>query len=271
MELSIVIIEYHCADQVSDCVKSIVEHLHNVKKEILVISNSEYSKQQLTALESDLSEANIIDAHGNLGYAGGVNTGLKHASGEFVYVLNPDCLLTDSNVTMIMDEMRKDKDWAIAGPKVVDENNVVQPSCRSFPKPWTFLLVRSALSVLPGAASERRRYLMEDFDRNSIREVDWVSGGATLVKSSSISEIGGMDERYFLYMEDVDWSHNCWNKGYKVKYIPVSTVIHAGQHQSIHGSILSKILSKHVRMHLVSMFKYFLKHGFFLRLKPHSL
>ena len=161
-----------------------------------------------------------------------------------------------------MDEMEKEPEWAITGPKVVDENNNVQPSCRRFPRPWTFLLVRSVLSKLPGATKERVRYLMEDFDKKNTREVDWVSGGATLVKSTTIEKIGGMDERYFLYMEDVDWCRNCWLSGFKVKYDPISTIIHAGQHQSIHGGIISRLLSKHVRMHLVSMSKYFLKHKF---------
>ncbi|MCK5360235.1 MAG: glycosyltransferase, partial [Gammaproteobacteria bacterium] len=184
MRLSIIIIEYHCMHQVADCIASIDQHLPDIEKECLVISNSEYSRNELAAYQKQFSDATIIDAHGNLGYAGGVNTGIKHAKGEYLYVLNPDCLLTDSNVNLMMHEMDKDPEWAIAGPKVVDEAGEVQPSCRRFPRPWTFLLVRSVLSKLPGAAKEKSRYLMEDFDRNSTKEVPWVSGGATLVKSS---------------------------------------------------------------------------------------
>lgn len=248
-------------DQVTDCVASIERHLHGIDKECLVISNSEYTAEDLEEFQNKLIDVKIVDALGNLGYAGGVNTGIKHAKGEFIYVLNPDCLLTDLNITQIMNDMNTDSTWAIAGPKVIDESHIVQPSCRRFPKLWTFLLVRSILSKLPGASKEKARYLMEDFDRESIKNVDWVSGGAILVKSSAIQKMGGMDERYFLYMEDVDWCRNCWKHGLKVKYDPTSVVIHAGQHQSISGSIFTKIMSKHVRMHLLSMIRYFMKYS----------
>lgn len=247
-------------DQVQECLQSIKTHLSEIEHECFIISNSEYSQADLAAHTNAIQGATIVNTGANLGYAGGVNIGIAQSSGDYIYVLNPDCLLTDSNIDQIMLEMDKQSDWAIAGPKVIDQDNNVQPSSRTFPKPWTFLLVRSILSNLPGAASEKRRYLMEDFDRNTVREVDWVSGGATLVKREAIQSIGGMDERYFLYMEDVDWCHNCWDKGYKVKYVPISTVIHAGQHQSISGGVLSKLKSRHTRMHITSMVKYFLKH-----------
>ncbi len=260
MKLSIIIIEYHCMQQVKECVESINVYLHDVNKECVVISNSEYTESVIKNFKDELSGVDIINAEGNLGYAGGVNLGIKKTTGDYLYVLNPDCLLTDSNILKIINEMEKDLDWAMTGPKVIDENNIVQPSCRRFPKPWTFLMVRSVLSKLPGANKERARYLMEDFKRDTVEDVDWVSGGAALVKSSAIEKMGGMDERYFLYMEDVDWCHNCWICGLKVKYSPQSVVIHAGQHQSIHGSILSKLMSKHVRMHLTSMFQYFMKY-----------
>jgi len=262
MKLSIIMIEYHCMNHVKECVKSIDKYLQSVEKECFVISNSEYTKAVVNGFQKELSSVKIIDTQKNLGYAGGVNTGIKNASGDYIYVVNPDCLLTDAKVVQMMVEMEKDSDWAIAGPQVVDENNIIQPSCRCFPKPWTFLLVRSVLSKLPGADKERERYLMENFKRDTVKDVDWVSGGAALVKSSAIKKMGGMDERYFLYMEDVDWCHNCWLSGFTVKYDPQSVVMHAGQHQSIKGGIISKLMSKHVRMHLTSLFKYFMKYKF---------
>ncbi|HEY9202190.1 MAG TPA: glycosyltransferase family 2 protein [Gammaproteobacteria bacterium] len=258
MRLSIIIIEYHCMDQVQDCLQSIQTHLSEIEYECFIISNSEYSETDLASHCKSISGATMVNTGNNLGYAGGVNIGISHASGDYIYVLNPDCLLTDSNINQIMYEMDKESDWAISGPKVVDQNYNVQPSCRAFPRPWTFLMVRSILSRFPGAASEKGRYLMDAFDHNSLKEVDWVSGGATLVKAEVLNVIGGMDERYFLYMEDVDWCRGCWRKGYKVKYMPVSTVIHAGQHQSIKLGL--KMFSNiHLRWHLISMFKYFIK------------
>ena len=259
MKLSIIIIEYHCMHHVVNCVSSIRSHLANIDTECIVISNSEYQDEEIQRYEHDVPGVSIINTGKNLGYAGGVNAGISHASGDYLYVVNPDCLLTDGNIINVISDMEAEPDWAISGPKVVDGENTIQPSCRRFPRPWTFLLVRSFLSQFPGAGAETKRYLMADFDRSTIKEVDWVSGGATLVKASCIKDIGGMDERYFLYMEDVDWCHTCWSKGFKVKYTPGSVVMHAGQHESIKGNIIQKLRSKHLRMHLTSLFKYFLK------------
>jgi len=245
--------------QVESCVRSVAENLAGLDLECLVLSNSGYSRDELARYSEQLGDARLIAAPRNLGYAGGVNAALAEAGGDYVYVLNPDCLLTDGNVVRIMDEMDRSPEWAIAGPKVVDEEGNLQPSCRRFPKPWTFLLVRSVFARLPGASRERRRYLMGDYGRESPREVDWVSGGATIAKCEALKRIGGMDERYFLYMEDVDWCRSAWQSGYKVVYCPFSKVIHAGRHQSIKGG-LQALRNVHFRWHITSLFKYFVKY-----------
>lgn len=267
MELSIIIIEYNCMDQVSECVASIKKHLNDIDLECLVVSNSEYSDEELARYQNDIAGIKIINTGANLGYAGGVNNGLKHASGRYIYVVNPDCLLVDDGVKSIIAQMDDDDRWAIAGPVVVDEAKAIQPSCRRFPRLWTFLLVRSFFSRIPGARHEYDRYMMTDYDRTTIRNVDWVSGGATLIKASALPVIGGMDERYFLYMEDVDWCRSAWNNGYRVAYCPKSTVVHAGQHQSIKVGI-NVLKNTHMRWHLTSLFQYFVKYRF--REKPCS-
>ena len=261
MKLSVIIIEFHCMEDVKGCVASVGERLGAIEVECLVVVNSGYAEEQLAQYRSELDSVRWVIANDNLGYAGGVNLGLAEASGEYVYVLNPDCRLTDDGVIAMMDAMSAEQDWGIAGPRVVDGEGELQPSCRRFPRPWTFLLVRSVLACLPGAGAERRRYLMEDYDRESDRDVDWVSGGAVLVKRSALDSIGDMDTRYFLYMEDVDWCHSSWLNGYSVRYFTGSTVVHAGQHQSISGGIMSKLSSAHVRWHLKSMASYFAKFG----------
>lgn len=262
MRVSIAIIEYHCMNDVLGCVRAVEEHLKEVEYECIVISNSCYGEDVLSQYMQMLgTNIKLVNTARNLGYAGGVNTALRHSKSDYLYVLNPDCRIMDDKIVQLMREMDADLRWAITGPMVVDNNNVVQPSRRRFPKPWTFLMVRSVLNKLPGAPNERARYLMEDYDGNECRFVDWVSGGATIIKMSAIKEIGGMDERYFLYMEDVDWCRSAWEKNYKVAYWPHSCVLHAGQHRSISAG-WRLILNQHVRWHLISMLKYFMKYRF---------
>lgn len=259
MKLSVIVIEYHCMEDVRNCVRSVDKHLSDIDLEYIVLSNSEYSEEELASHQKALGDVRLIRAHRNLGYAGGVNLALGEATGGYVYIINPDCLLTDGNAREILEEMDKCPDWAMTGPKVVNEQGEVQPSSRCFPRPWTFLLVRSVFSRLPGAGREKDRYLMRDYDRKTPRAVDWVSGGAVIVKMAALSQIGGMDERYFMYMEDVDWCRATWESGFKVVYYPSSRVIHAGMHQSIKGG-LKALMNPHLQWHISSLFKYFRKY-----------
>ena len=259
--LTVVIIEYHCADQIDDCLDSLSKHMIGIDWECLIVSNSLYSATELQGLCGRFKGATILDAKANLGYAGGVNYAIQHSNAPYLFVMNPDCRLTDDNLQSLCALFDKHEDVAVIGPKVIDVADQVQPSCRRTPRPWTFLLVRSVFRHLPGASREKRRYLMEDFDRNSQRDVDWVSGGAMLVRRKAADEVGGMDERYFLYMEDADWCRRMWQSGWRVIYSPLSTVCHSGQHASLRGG-LGALLSPHTRYHLISMVKYFLKYGF---------
>jgi hypothetical protein len=246
-------------EDVHQCLESVVRNLSGLKYECIVVSNSVYHIEELEKHRVALGDtANLISSGGNLGYAGGVNFALQNAYGEYVYILNPDCRLLDGRVVDLMLAMDVDSDWVISGPKVLDETGVRQPSCRRFPRPWTFLMVRSLLSRLPWSEREKKRYLMTDLLNDDVRPVDWVSGGALLIKRAALSSIGGMDERYFLYMEDVDWCRHAWQSGYKVVYWPLSCVVHAGQHKSIQPG-LHVLLDRHFRWHLMSMTKYFLK------------
>jgi len=261
IDLSIVIIEYHGIDLIEACLASLEKHLSGLTWECLVVSNSEYGADMLADLRKRLPSARVIANDRNRGYAGGVNRALPECRAPYAFILNPDCRLIDDNVDELIAFLQNNTGVAAVGPKVVDDDGKVQPSCRRFPRIWTFLLVRSALRQMPGASTERRRYLMEDFDRKSERDVDWISGGAMLVRKSAIEKVGPMDERYFLYMEDVDWCRRFWRSGLRVVYLPVSTVVHAGQHASIQGGLKS-LASRHTRMHLGSMGKYFLKYLF---------
>jgi len=259
--LSIVIIEYHCIDDVVNAVTSVKEHLKDIDWEAIVISNSEYDDKGIKAITQAVPDARVIINDFNSGYAGGVNRSLQEIDSPYVFLLNPDGLFIDNGMKVLLDEMESHPEIAAIGPKVVDEDNIVQPSCRRFPKPFTFLLVRSFFRHLPWASSERRRYLMEDFDRADKKEVDWVSGGAMLLRYDAIKQVGGMDERYFLYMEDVDWCRQMGEAGWKVMYDPRATVLHAGRHSSISSGLLS-IMSQTTRWHLSSMWKFFRKWGF---------
>ena len=256
--LAIIIVEYHCINDVITAVESIHQYLSTLDTQVVIVSNSEYSNDEASAFAGQLPGSKLIINDSNTGYAGGVNRALREINTDYVFLLNPDGRFIDNKMSLLIDHMESDHSIAVIGPKVVDEDGIVQPSCRRFPKPYTFLLVRSFLRKLSSSSTERIRYLMEDFNRQHSMVVDWVSGGAMLVRLQAVTEVGAMDERYFLYMEDVDWCRTFGLNGWKVVYDPASAVLHAGKHSSIQGGIQA-LRRPTVRWHLQSLFKYFLK------------
>lgn len=259
-QISVVIVEYRCVEQIEGCLQSLSQYLGDLSWECIVVSNSEYPDAYLDQMRARLAGARVIANDRNRGYAGGVNRALPECRAPYVYILNPDCRLLDNNSARLVDVLEKNPSVAAVGPRVIDNEGVIQASCRRFPRLWTFLLVRSPLRRLPGAWKERRRYLMEEFSHDTERDVDWLSGGAMLVRKSAIDSVGVMDERFFLYMEDVDWCRRFWKAGWRVIFSPACTVLHGAQHDSLRGG-LRMITSPHTRFHLTSLTKYFLKYG----------
>lgn len=258
--LTVLIIEYHCIDDAARALASARQQLAGIDYKSIVVSNSEYDAAGIERINARLPGTNVIINDYNAGYAGGVNRALRDIDTPYVFLLNPDGIFTTGDLPVLIKQMDKDPRIAVTGPRVVDENGALQPSCRRFPRVFTFLLVRSFLKHLPHAPKERARYLMEDYDRDEPRDVDWVSGGAMLLRTSAAREVGGMDERYFLYMEDVDWCRTFHASGFRVVYDPRFEVMHAGKHSSISQGINS-LASQTARWHLQSLMKYFLKHG----------
>ncbi len=254
--LSIIMVEYHGIHDVVSAMASIQRHLGGIDWQAIVVSNSEYPPDKTNELVASVPDARVIINDRNCGYAGGVNRALRDVDTPYAFLLNPDGQFADGGISELLDAMEEQPEVAVIGPKVVNDKGVVQPSCRRFPRPYTFLLVRSFLRKLPGATNERRRYMMANFDHRTPCTVDWVSGGAMLIRMKAVKQVGGMDERYFLYMEDVDWCRSFGMAGWRVRYDPRATVMHAGQH----ASLQSGVLSKNTRWHLQSLGKYFLKH-----------
>jgi GT2 family glycosyltransferase len=246
--------------EVVSALASAEQQLSGIDHDSIVVSNSEYDAENIRHIKTQLPDARVIINSHNSGYAGGVNRALRDIETPYIFLLNPDGVFYGGNLSILIQQMENDRNIAVIGPRVIDENGVVQPSCRRFPRWFTFLLVRSFLQSLPYAHRERSRYFMEDFDRCNPRDVDWVSGGAMLLRSQAAREAGGMDERYFLYMEDVDWCRTFHSMGYRVVYDPRFEVMHAGKHSSISQGLRS-LSSPTTRWHLQSLAKYFLKHG----------
>ncbi len=259
--ISIVLVNYNQKDYLA-------ASLHNLKKlqslsglEIILVDNhsSDGSLDKINETFKDFSNLSIIASNKNLGFAGGVNFGIKSAKGDYILILNPDVIVTDEALTILSAFMEDNPECGICGPQLLNPDHSIQYSCLRWPK-WYTPLYRRVLGKMGFGKKHLYSYLMKDFDHKFSQRADWLLGAALFVRKSAIDKIGLMDERFFLYFEDTDWCRRFWQNGFEVWYVAEAKMFHYHQRLSAeyHG-LFSAVFSKPAWIHILSWIRYFKK------------
>lgn len=224
MDLSAVVVTYNSREHIAACLRSLAGARGALAMEIVVVDNASADG---SAGEARAAGARVVETGDNLGYARAVNRGTRESTGEFVLVLNPDCVVAPGALAALHAWMRANPRCAIAAPRILNTDGSVEFSARSFPTHLTFLFNRYSLAtrLWPGNPWSRR-YLLSDWDHASNRSVDWVSGACMLVRRAAIEQVGGMDEAYFMFNEDVDWCHAMKRAGWSVDFVAAAEITH---------------------------------------------
>lgn len=226
MDLSAVVVTWNSRDHILECLRSLDRARGALQTDAFVVDNAS-ADDTVALVTREVPGARIVQTGGNLGYAKAVNRGIAASTGEFVLVLNPDCVVEPAALEALVAWMRAHPGCAIAGPRIRNTDGSVEYSARSFPDHFTFLFNRYSLftKLWPGNPWTRR-YLLSDWDHASDREVDWVSGACMCARRSAVRQAGGMDETYFMFNEDVDWCHTMKKAGFTVDFVAAAEVTH---------------------------------------------
>jgi len=260
MDLSVVVVTYRSRDHILDCLHSLAPALARppeggppLEWECVVVDNDSRDGGP-ERVEREAPWARVVRAGANLGYAKAVNIGFGETRGRHVLVSNPDCVWSPSSLATLSAWLDAHPQCGIAAPRIRNTDGSLEYSARSYPTPTAFLFNRySLLSRLFPRNPWTRRYLMLDWDHASPRPVDWVSGAAMLVRREAVAAVGGMDEAFFMFNEDVDWCRRMNLAGWSVDYVPTSEVTHhIGASQGTSDRV---ILERHR-----GMIHYFRKH-----------
>ncbi|MFH0777361.1 MAG: glycosyltransferase [Candidatus Eisenbacteria bacterium] len=230
-QVSVIIVNYKTEAFLPACLESLKKSAARFVPGFVLVDNSPGGGAGRVFREL-VPGGRLVENEKNVGYARAVNQGIAASDSEYVFIVNPDTLVGEGSLDALVDFMTAHADAGIVGPKLVEPDGSVQLSCRTFYDFKTILLRRTLLGRIFKNSASVRRHLMLDWDHNSVREVDWVIGAAMMVRRSAIRAVGPMDERFFLYFEDVDWCYRMRAGGWRTYYFPQARVVHHYRRQS---------------------------------------
>lgn len=241
------------------CVESLLKSKTDFPFEIIVVDNASQD-ESLDYLEKAAEKPHItlIKSPKNLGYGRAINLAAKNAQGKYILIMNVDIAVEQDTIQKMVDYLEKHHEIGILAPKLVYHNGHTQESCRRKMTFTDLILKRTPLRHIPPFKKRCDRYLMQDFDHESIQEVDLLVGAFLMMPKKLFDEVKGFDERYFLFMEDFDLCRKIWAKGLKVVYFPETEAVHYHKRLS-EGSLLRQFTKKVFWIHVLSSMKYFWK------------
>ena len=222
-DLAIIIVSFNTRAHLEACLRSLHEPPVSVRHEVVVVDNGS-TDGSVDAVRSGWPQVRLIETGENVGYARANNRAVRATESELILLLNSDTVVPPGGVDALVDELRGHPDVAVAGPRLVDLNGNVELSFGSMIGPLNELRQR-----LKGAVLSRHLPFMSAWVARSAsrpHHPEWVSGACLLVRRADAEAAGLLDERFFLYGEDVDFCASVRQLGRHVLFTPTVEVVH---------------------------------------------
>lgn len=254
-DVSIIYVNWNSADEITESLASLKEVRPACSYEVIIVDNN--SPEAPTSLERD--DVRLILNPENKGFGAGCNVGVRHARGEYVLFLNPDTLVRNDVVSMLRSFLIEHPEAGACGALLIEEGGSVAPeSARRFPSLLNTILELSSLCFRFPKAPVIGRPYYGTWEHDTTRAVDSVNGGCLMFRKDFFTSLGGFDETFFLYYEEVDLLKRTADRGKKVYSLHTGKVVHL-RHKSTeqyYGGEKYRILLQHMRSSDI----YFKKH-----------
>lgn len=249
--IDVIIVNWNAGWQLRTCVDSVVQHAATAVKKIVVVDNG--SADGSDRFVESLAGVTLIRAGANLGFGKACNLGAQNADSEYLLFLNPDAALHADTLPKALSYMQDpvNAKVGICGVQLLDEAGHISRSCTRFPSALGFVTHAVGLDrVFP-----RLGHFMAEWDHAQTREVDHVIGAFFLVRRALFEALGGFDERFFVYLEDLDFSCRARRAGWRSVYLADARAFHAGGGTS--NQVKARRLFYSLRSRLLYAFKHF--------------
>lgn len=255
--VSFILVEYHSIEEIQFFFNSL-DVCVNVDIEVIISSNSQYSQSEQIRLSKTFDNAMWIFNPKNGGFAYAMNRGLEIANGDFLIIANPDVRIISGFDEIISFFNNNEQIGAIA-PKIINVEGILQDSFRNYISIGNFIS-RFFKRIITG----KQVVLDKSYFLDKIQTVDWLIGAFIMIRKEVYLQVGGLDENYFLYCEDMDWCTSIRAKGYEIVYYPEAVI-------NYEGTRSARKSFKYQRIFLKSLFRYWRKFGFINQYKRKNI
>lgn len=248
--VDVVVVNWNGGTLLEECISSLPDISQENLASITVVDNG--STDGSGAALRAAGNVTVIENGSNLGFGKACNIGAFSGGAEFILFLNPDARVAPGILSQAVLELQSSENVSVAvlGVKLLNDDGSTQRSCARFPEALTFLSSSLGVSHLVGIKPMH----MTEWDHATTADVDHVIGAFYLVRRSVFAEVQGFDERFFVYLEDLDLSRRIRDRGYRIRYTSDISAYHTG------GGVSSQVKAARLFYSLRSRIIYSWKH-----------
>lgn len=215
VDLSIIIVSWNVKNLLRDCLNSIFTNLDGLAVEVFVSDNAS-SDGSAEMVKESFPQVKLIANQTNLGFTKANNLAIKQAQGQYVLILNPDTVIQPKALSTMVRFMAENKNCGALGPKLLNPDGSLQPSCRPFPTLGTQLASTLFLDGL----------VARGWPHDQVKEVDQPMGAALMVRKEVLDQVGLFDENIIFFYDEVDLCYRLKAAGWKIYFTPAAEIIH---------------------------------------------
>ena len=222
--LSVIIVSWNVRDLLRDCLRSLRPGRDSTNLEIILVDSGS-ADGSAAMVSAEFPWVHLVARPDNVGFPKGNNIGLALAGGQYLLLLNPDTVVLGDALPTLVNYLAQHPDVGCVGPQLRNPDGTIQSSRRRFPTLATAFFESTWLQpVAPGRLLAH--YYMQDQPDDATSEVDWLTGACLLVRREVLEQVGGLDEDYFMYSEELDWCRRIKTAGWRIVYLPAAQIMH---------------------------------------------
>lgn len=231
VDVSILVVTWNSEAWITRCLASIPAACPGIRYEVIVYDNASADGTLGLAGNATCDDLEVVAGAENSGFAGGVNRAIERAKGRYLFILNPDCELSEMSVARLVEYMDSAPDASAAAPLLLDDDGTPQREFQLRRLPTLHSLAADILlfeKILPSyTATSSYRY--RDLDITGVQPIEQPAAAALMIRKSVVNEVGGFDEGFApAWFEDVDYCRRMAEAGHKIRLIPTATALHHG-------------------------------------------